>query len=110
MPDISGSIGSTFVVTLDSGTILLANLHLPGAGLADTPLPHTDQTITVNPPGGLPMGPSVIRLAIDFAPGEPNANIGLGNVMNGQAAASDPPGVIIDDGRHSAGSITMRGA
>ena len=110
MPDISGSQGSIFVVTIDSGTIFQANLHIPGAGVTDTPLPYTDQTVTVNPPGGLPNGPSVIRLAIDFPPGAPNANIGVGNVMTGHAAASNPPGVIYDDGLHSSAVITMIGA
>ncbi len=110
MPDISGAVGSTFVVTINSGTILQASLHIPGAGVADTPLPYTDQTVTVNQPNGLPAGPSIIRLAIDFAPGDPNANISVSNVMTGHAVASNPPGVIFDDGLGSAAAITMAGA
>jgi len=110
MADISGAVGSTFVVSIDSGTILQANLHIPGGGVADTPLPYTDQTVTVNLLGGLPAGASAIRLALDFAPGDPNARIGVANVMSGHAAASNPPGIIIDNGPGTAGVITMWGA
>jgi len=110
LANIAGSIGSKFVVTIDSGTILQATLHLPGSGTADTPLPYTDQSVTVNIPTGLPAGPSLIRLAIDFAPGEANAHIGVGAVSSGSATASKPPGVIYDDGLHSFAVITLFGA
>ncbi len=110
MANITGSTGAKFVVTNDSGTKLQATLHIPGSGAADTPLPYTDRSVTLNLATGLPAGPSVIRLAIDFAPGEPNANIGVGAVSSGNATASIPPGVIYDDGLHSFAVITLLGA
>lgn len=110
MADITGSKGAQFLVTLDSGTILQATLHIPGAGTADVPLPFTDQSVTLNVAAGLPAGVSKIFLIIDFAPGDPSANIGVGTVSSGNAAASVPPGIIIDDGLHSFGVITLFGA
>ena len=110
MPYISGTVGSTFVVTLDAGTILAASLHIPGAGVADIQLPFTDQTITVNPPNGLPNGPSLIRLAMDFAPGVAGANVLVSSVISGHAAAADPPRAINNSGLGAAYSVTMVGA
>jgi hypothetical protein len=109
MPDITGSIKATFVATINSGKILKAALHVPGtAASTDTDLVFTDQTVTVDPKGGLPAGQSEIQLAIAFDPGDPNATIGLGKVMSGNAKASVPPGTIDNDG-HGFGVITLVG-
>jgi len=111
MPNISGSIGSQFVATIDSGQIVQAKLHIPGTDAnQDIDLPFTDQTVTVKPAGGLPAGPSSIRLAIVFAPGDPNAKIGVGTVTSGTAQASNPPGILFNDQVHASGVITLLGA
>jgi hypothetical protein len=111
LANITGTIGSKFVATIDSGQILSAKLHIAGGDPGqDKILPFTDQTVSVNLAGGLPAGPSSIRLTVVFVPGDPNATIGVGTVISGTAAASNPPGIIFNDPTHPAQVITLIGA
>jgi len=103
MPNITGTLHAAFDVTLDSGAILSAKLHIPGSGEDDKPLDHTDQTVTVP---DLPGGASNIRLAMDFDPGDPNATYVVANVTNGTAAGE---GMIVNDQENPGAVITMLG-
>lgn len=106
MANIEGTTNSNFDATVTSGIILSATLHIPGSGTPDTPLDFTDTAVTVLK---LPAGLSEIRLAISFAPGDPDSTIGVGAVRSGVVTAPNPPGSIINDGT-PAGVITMVGA
>ena len=98
--DISGSVGADFVATIDSGTIVQAMI----GGQAAT-IGADNRSVTVT---GLAAGDSVIELALEFAPGDPDANIGVGAVTSGHAQAHNPPGII--SSTHVADVIELFGA
>jgi hypothetical protein len=89
LSDIFGSTQSTFVATIDSGSIVQATLNGRQLTLAD------NRSVVVDLPG-LPAGDSVIDLRVVFGPGEPDANIGVGAVKSGRAQAQVPPGRILN--------------
>ena len=86
--DIVGSVGASFVATLDSGTIVQATL-----GGQNLPIGADNRSVTVT---NLAAGDSTIRLAMVFAPGEPDANIGVGAVTAGNAHAHVPPAIVLN--------------
>jgi hypothetical protein len=89
LSDIFGSTQSTFVATIDSGSIVQATLNGRQLTLAD------NQSVVVDPPG-LPAGDSVIDLRVVFGPGEPDANIGVGTVTTGRVQSQVPPGKVLN--------------
>jgi hypothetical protein len=84
--DIIGSVGANFVATIDSGTITEAKI-----GTQDVPIGADNRSVTV---ANLAAGDSAIRLAVVFAPGDADANVGVGAVTSGDAKAQTPPGII----------------
>jgi len=85
--DIVGSVGATFVATIDSGTIVQATL-----GGQNLPMGADKRSVTVT---NLAAGDSTIQLGLVFDPGDPNAKIGVGSVTTGKAQAHVPPGEIL---------------
>jgi len=92
--DISGKTGSNFVATLDASAIVQAQLTVVGKSPITLSIGADKRSITVP---SLPAGDSTIWLALIFAPGEPNANIGVGTVTSGSAVPHNPPGIIYDN-------------
>jgi len=86
--DIVGSVGASFVATIDSGSIVQASL-----GGQNLQIGADSRSVTVP---NLAAGDSTIQLALVFAPGDPNANIGVGAVTTGPAQAQVPPGIILN--------------
>ena len=86
--DIVGSVGASFVATIDSGTIVQATL-----GGQNLQVGADNRSVTVT---NLAAGDSTIQLALVFDPGDPDANIGVGSVTAGTAKAHTPPGVILN--------------
>jgi len=84
--DIIGSVGASFVARIDSGAIVQATL-----GGQNLQIGADSRSVTVP---ALAAGDSTIQLALVFAPGDLDANIGVGAVMTGNAQAHTPPGVI----------------
>jgi len=89
LSNIFGSTQSTFIATIDSGSIVQATLDGRQLTLAD------NRSVVVGPPG-LPVGDSVIDLRVVFGPGEPDANIGIGAVTSGRVQAQVPPGKVLN--------------
>ena len=98
--DIFGSTGATFVATLDSGSIVQATLNGRQLRLAN------NRSVVVDAPG-LPAGDSIIDLRVVFAPGDPDANIGVGEVTSGAAQAQVPPGQVLN--QFPVGAINLFG-
>ena len=92
--DIAGKTGSNFVATLDASSIVQAQLSVVGQSPVTLSIGADKRSITVP---SLPSGDSTIWLAVVFAPGEPNATIGVGTVTSGSATAHNPPGIIYDN-------------
>jgi hypothetical protein len=102
--DISGKTASSFVATIDSGTIVQAQLGIVGQPMVMLSVGADKRSVTVP---NLPSGNSTIWLAMIWAPGEPNANIGIGTVISGSVKAHNPPGVVYDNS--PVGAIEMFG-
>jgi len=92
--DIVGKAGSNFIATLDSGAIVQAQLAVVGQAPLTLAIGADQQSVTVP---SLPAGDSTIWLALVWAPGVPNANIGVGTVTSGNAQAQNPPGIVYDN-------------
>lgn len=92
--DIVGTTGANFTITIDSGTVLSAYLEVVNQPNVSLAIGGNNREVTVP---NLPAGDSLVRLDLVWAPGDPNASIGVGTVITGQASATDPPGRI-DDG------------
>ncbi|WP_213805910.1 hypothetical protein [Granulicella sp. dw_53] len=91
--DISGKTGSNFVATLDASSVVQAQLAVVGKSPITLSIGADKRSITVP---NLPSGDSAIWLALVFAPGEPNATIGVGSVTGRSATPHNPPGIIYD--------------
>lgn len=92
--DISGKTGSNFVATVSSSSIVQAQLSVIGKSPVTLSIGADKRSITVP---DLPAGDSTIWIALIFAPGEPNATIGVGTVTSGSATPHNPPGIIYDN-------------
>lgn len=92
--DISGKTGSNFVAIIDASTVVQAQLSVIGQSPITLSIGADKRSITVP---NLPAGDSTIWLALVWAPGEPNANIGVGTVTSGNATPHNPAGVIYDN-------------
>jgi len=85
--DIAGTNGANFTCTIDAGTILSAYLEIPNLPIVSLEIGDDEREVTVT---SLPKGQSWIRLDIVWAPGDDDANIGVGTVSSGTAAAATP--------------------
>jgi hypothetical protein len=92
--DIVGTTGASFTVTIDAATILSAYLEVPNQAIVALQIGGNDREATVQ---ALPVGDSVVRLDLAWAPGDSNATIDVGTVTKGSAAAANPKQTI-DDG------------
>jgi hypothetical protein len=101
---IVGTTGASFTATLDSGKIQQAHLGVIGQPLIMLQVGADSQSVIVP---SLPAGDSTVWLAIVWAPGDPNANVGVTAVTSGQVIAPPPPGVVYDN--NPSGAIEMFG-
>jgi hypothetical protein len=92
--DIVGTTGSNFTATIDAGTIVSAYLEVANQPIVSLAIGGNNREVTIP---RLPAGESYMRLDIVWAPGDPNALIGVGTVTSGQAVAASPKHRI-DDG------------
>jgi hypothetical protein len=92
--DIVGTAGANFTATIDAGTVVSAYLEAPNQPILSLIIGGNNREVTIPK---LPVGESYVRLDIVWAPGDPNALIGVGTVTGGQAAAANPQHRI-DDG------------
>jgi hypothetical protein len=85
--DIVGTTGSNFTVTIDAGTIMSAYLEVSNQPVVSLAISPDDLEVTVP---SLPAGQSWVRLDIVWAPGDPDADIGVGTVTSGTATPATP--------------------
>jgi|SRR5580704_3162208 hypothetical protein len=102
--DLVGAVGSNFIATIDAGTIVQAQLGVVGQAVVMLAIGADKRSVIVP---NLPAGDSTIWLAIVWAPGEPNANIGVGAVTSGNVRAANPPRIVYDN--NPVGVIEMFG-
>jgi hypothetical protein len=92
--DIVGKSGSNFVATINSGSIAKAQLEVVNQPILKLAVGADERSITVT---NLPDGDSIIWLALNWAPGEPNATVGVGVVNDGAAQSAAAPGILYDN-------------
>lgn len=92
--DIVGTAGAKFTATIDAGTVVSAYLEVANQPIVSLAIAGNNREVTIP---NLPAGESYVRLDIVWAPGDPNALIGVGTVTSGQVAAANPKHRI-DDG------------
>jgi hypothetical protein len=107
-PDINGTIGASFNVTLSAGTLTKAYLWAPDQTKTDltNSISNNFREVTIPP---LPVGESKLEVAFgQWLQGGPDAIVDVGSVTQGVATASDPK-PRIDNGSYFA-FITLCGA
>jgi hypothetical protein len=103
--DIVGTNGASFVLTTSSGEVLSAYLEVVNQPNVSLAIDGTQRAVTVP---SLPAGDSTLRLDLAWAPGDPNATIGVNPTKPGTVAAAHP-NLRLDDG-DTPGYFTLFGA
>jgi hypothetical protein len=85
--DIVGTTGASFTFTIDSATIVKANLIVGTAPAVELMVAASGREVTVP---SLPAGDSVASLALIWAPGDADATIDVGTVTSGSVTAANP--------------------
>lgn len=91
MADITGTTGANFTFTISAATIVQAVLEVDGQPDQNLEVDGTGREVTVP---SLPAGESDVRLALVWAPEDPDATIDVGTVTTGDANASPAKGIL----------------
>lgn len=92
--DIVGTTGASFAVTTTAGRIVQAQLGVVNQPLIMLAVGTDGKSVKVQK---LPSGDSTMWLAINWAPGDPNATVGVDTVTSGSARAATEPGILYDN-------------
>jgi hypothetical protein len=89
---MNGTSGANFTITISSGTITLAQLHVTNQPVVT--LAFTNREVVIP---NLPAGDSLVELALAWLDGEPNAIVDIGTITSGTVAAPSPKAIIDDN-------------